>query len=244
MAVLEVLDREGIRVDRITGTSIGAVVGAAYAAGIPPAAILEEFRSASWLSIGSLRLDLDFRGLLDSGSFEELLRDRFGLTTFEALEIPFRGIACDIDAGERVVLSEGDVVRAVLASGAMAGLFRPVEIDGRPLIDGGYLDNLPVGEARDMGATTVIAVDLLADPVGADAPRNAIEIWQRVLCLMIRAAQPVPEDTEVLIRPDLAGFSYTDFDDVEEFYRRGLRAAEEALPSIRGILGPPESPRT
>lgn len=236
LGVLEVLDQNEIGIDRIAGTSIGAIVGAAYAAGIPPEEILDEFRNASWLSIGSPRLDLDFRGLLDSGPFEKLLRERFGLTTFDALEIPFRAVACDIAAGERVVLSRGDVVKAVLASGAMAGLFRPVEIEGRPLIDGGYLDNLPIGEVRAMGATTVIAVDLLSDPVGAKAPENVVEIWQRVLCLMIRAAQPLPEDSDILLRPDLTGFSYTDFDDVEELYRRGRRTAEEALPAIRRLV--------
>ena len=127
IGVLEVLEREGIGIDRIAGTSVGAIVGAAYAAGHRPAAILEEFRDAGWLSLGSPRFDLDFRGLLDSAPLERMLRERFGLTTFEELEIPFRCVACDIGTGERVSLSEDDVVRAVLASGAMAGLFRPVD---------------------------------------------------------------------------------------------------------------------
>lgn len=237
VGVLEVLDRAGVTVDRIAGTSVGALVGAAYAAGARPAEILEEFRGARWLAIGKLHLDLDFRGLLDGTPLERLLRERFGLTTFDALEIPFRAVACDIGTGERVVLEDGDVARAVLASGAMVGLFSPVEIEGRQLIDGSYLDNLPVEEVRAMGARTVLAVDLLADPVGPEGPDNVLEIWQRLQCLMIQAAQPVPEDVEVLIRPELQGLSYIDFDDVDAFYERGRRAAEEALPKLREALG-------
>ncbi|MFW6175776.1 MAG: patatin-like phospholipase family protein [Acidobacteriota bacterium] len=237
LGVLEVLHREGVKIDRIAGTSVGALVGAAYAAGARPAEILEEFRKARWLSIGRPRLDLDFRGLLDSVPLERLLRERFGLTTFAALEIPFRAVALDIGAGERVVLEEGDVARAVLASAAMVGLFSPVEIEGGQLIDGGYVDNLPVGEVRAMGARTVIAVDLLADPVGPEGPDNVVEIWQRLLFLLIRAAQPIPDDVDVLIRPELRGFSYVDFDEVDELYERGRRAAEEALPKLREALG-------
>ena len=88
-----------------------------------------------------------------------------------------------------------------------------------------------------MGARTVIGIDLLADPVGPGEPRNVLEIWQRVLCLMIRAAQPEPDHTDVLIHPDLAGFYSMDFDVVDAAYERGLRAAKEALPRIRGRLG-------
>ena len=246
VGVLEVLDREGIEIDLVAGTSAGAILGAGYAAGIAPERLLQEFEGLNWFSIATPTLDLDFRGLLDTRPLERLLRDRFGLTTFDALERPFQAVACDIGSGERVVLSEGDVVQAVLASSAMAGLFKPVDLDGRQLIDGGYLDNLPVDVAHEMGARTIIAVDLLADTLTGPVPKNFVEIWQRVLFMMIEAnqdhvdslvARAAPEASVVTIRPDLAGLSFSDFDDVSALYERGRRAAEAALPRILEAIG-------
>jgi len=246
VGVLEVLDREGIEIDLVAGTSAGAILGAGYAAGLAPKDLLAEFERLNWFSIATPTLDLDFRGLLDTKPLERLLRDRFGLTTFDALERPFRAVACDINSGERVVLSEGDVVQAVLASSAMAGLFRPIDLDGRQLVDGGYLDNLPLDVAHEMGAKTILAVDLLADTLSAPVPKNFVEIWQRVLFMMIEAnqdrvdaqvARATPEASVVTIRPDLAGLSFSDFDDVRTLYERGRRAAEIALPRIFEAIG-------
>ena len=246
VGVLEVLDREGIEIDLVAGTSAGAILGAGYAAGVSPETLLAEFERLNWFSIAAPTLDLDFRGLLDTRPLERLLRDRFGLTTFDALKRPFRAVACDIDSGERVVLSEGDVVQAVLASSAMAGLFKPIDLDGRQLIDGGYLDNLPLDVAQEMGARTIIAVDLLADTLSAPVPTNFVEIFQRVLFMMIEAnqaranaqvAREAPEASVVTIRPDLAGLSFSDFDDVRALYERGRKAAEAALPRIREAIG-------
>ena len=188
VGVLKVLEEAGIRPDYIVGTSIGSIVGCLYAAGYTPAELEEMFTQQEWLSLlTDRRADLSGEpykvkngvtyifgfpvidknnltfGVLQGGRVEEVLDSMLaakGCVKFNCLPIPFCCVAASMMEAEEVVLSKGKLPRAVRASMAIPGIFKPVEIDGEKLVDGGMMNNLPVDVCREMGADFIIAVDL------------------------------------------------------------------------------------
>lgn len=160
VGVLKVLEREGIKVSAIAGTSIGAMVGGAYAAGIPLSRIEEE-----WLTTSRRKLLRSFlptfprTGLSSGAGLRRYLREILGDVRIEELPIPFAAVATDLDTGEAVVLRSGPLVEAIRASTAIPGVFQPVRWEGRLLVDGGMVEPLPVRVCRELGADIVIAVD-------------------------------------------------------------------------------------
>ena len=235
IGVLRVLEREGLRPDAIAGTSIGAIIGAAYAAGRSTHDLERLFSGLDWFSLVRPTLRLK-RSLVNRKRMGRFLSDELGLSTFEALRTPFVAVACDLQSGERVELTGGDVALAVRASSALPGIFSPEEVDGRMLVDGSVVQNLPVETAAGMEVDRVIAVDLLPTGQGARRPDNLFEIWHRSVYLMVRANHPSCGDGCHVITPQIADMSFTDFNEVTELVRRGEAAARKALPAILGEL--------
>lgn len=164
--VLKVLDREGVHPTIVAGSSIGSLIGAAYASGIPTADMEKE-----WLAVGVSKVLRGFMptfprtGLSSGHELRKLLVGLFGDVRIEDLPMPFAAVACDIDTGEPVALRSGSLVDAILASTAIPGIFHPVRWGSRILVDGGMVDPVPVSVCRDLGADLVIAVDITARPV-------------------------------------------------------------------------------
>ena len=176
MGVLKALDDAGIKPDVVCGSSIGALVGAAYAAG-------ELDRFAEWtqtLNMRSVFGFMDFKlsgGMLKGEKLIDFWRRNFVDFDIESSAIPFAAVATDLHSGAEVWLREGSMADAVRASIALPGLFTPVQRGGRLLVDGGLVNPVPASLARAMGADIVIAVDLNADliqrhmrPLGVVAP--------------------------------------------------------------------------
>ena len=176
MGVLKALDDAGIKPDVVCGSSIGALVGAAYAAGE-----LDHF--AEWtqtLNMRSVFGFMDFKlsgGMLKGEKLIDFWRRNFVDFDIESSAIPFAAVATDLHSGAEVWLREGSMADAVRASIALPGLFTPVQRGGRLLVDGGLVNPVPASLARAMGADIVIAVDLNADliqrhmrPLGVVAP--------------------------------------------------------------------------
>lgn len=176
--------------------------------------------------------------IFDVSPVEQLLEEVLGVKTFADLPLGFGAVCCDISSGEVVALRSGDLVDAVMASSSVPGLFPARERDGRLLVDGGIVDNLPVNIVRDMGADIVIAVDLLEMPSARfpKPPSNLFESWQRSLYYLIQKNHPDPELTDHTITPRIAEMSFTDFDGVPELIRRGQEAAEHSLPRLRDLF--------
>lgn len=188
VGVLKVLEEAGIHVDYIAGTSIGSIVGGLYASGYTAKELETMFQTQEWLSLLTDRkaglsnvpyetvdgvtyifgfpvLDRNSGGfgVMRGGKIEQVLDSMLSArrcTTFEKLHIPFRCVAADIRTAREVVLSEGSLSKAMRASMAIPGIFKPVERGDYMLVDGGMLNNLPVDVCRAMGADIVIAVDL------------------------------------------------------------------------------------
>ena len=171
IGVLRALSAEGVKPDLIAGCSIGALVGAAFAAGRLDQ--LEAWALAlDWKSMLGL-LDIRLRGGLIKGErVADFFREQFVEREFSELAIPFAAVATDVTSGQEIWLREGRVSDAVRASIAVPGLFRPVLREDRYLVDGGVVNPVPVSLCRAMGADIVIAVHIGSDIVGRHARRK------------------------------------------------------------------------
>lgn len=200
VGVIRALERAGIRPDLVCGTSIGALVGAAYAAG-------ELARFEEWLRGLGLTDVLSFMdvrlngGVIKGTRLMEFFRRNFIDRPIEDLPMPFAAVATALHSGAEVWLREGSTIEAVRASIALPALFTPVLHEKGLLVDGGLVNPVPVSLARAMGADLVIAVDLSADILGRHlseepaAPAAEVSEWRRKLQENLGALMPsLPDD--------------------------------------------------
>jgi NTE family protein len=244
IGVLEVLEREGISVDLIAGTSAGAAVGALYAEGKTVAKIKELVHNTGWRRLFSLiDLALPKSGFIEGARIKDLLRSVIGDIGFSNLEIPLSCVATDINSGEEVVISDGPVLEGVRASISIPVIFTAVRWRGRYLVDGGLVNPVPVSTVKDMGADFVIAVNVIP-PIGVrtQPSKEAKEpgIFQTIMhSLYISSYSLVRSNlagADIIIEPDLPNIGYGDFHRVNETIRRGEIAAEETLEQIKAAL--------
>jgi len=235
VGVLEILEREGIRPDYVAGVSAGSLVGALYCAGYTPAQIKTLALEMRWGRLA--RPCRPHLSLFDADRLEQQLNELLGGKTFDQLAIPFAALSVDILTSESVTLRAGSVARAVRASCALPGIFQPVEWDGRLLIDGGILNNVPVSLAREMGADYIIAVSLANLRVSRPRPRNVLEVWLASLDLLARQVQQEAALADCLIIPDVEAFNLADFRNASLLLERGRQAAEAHVERLRSDLG-------
>lgn len=161
LGVLQALREKGIAVEYVAGTSMGAVVGA-FLAARREEVLRELAQNLDWKRLRPFfwEVSLSRSGLTDGRKLLEEFRTMLGLREFRELELPFRAVATDLDTGGEAVLGSGNLLQAVRASISIPGLFSPVQIGKRLLVDGGLVNPVPVSVAREMGAHVVIAVDV------------------------------------------------------------------------------------
>ncbi len=233
IGVLRVLERNRIPIHCMAGVSAGAIIGAAYCAGLGVEQLREIALHMRWRDIA--RPVLSRQGLVSFDKMERYLIDLVGDLTFDDLRIPFAVQATDLESGEPVVLREGRLAPAVRASCSVPGFVVPVEINGRLLVDGGASNNLPATAARGLGAAYVIGVDLFRASVRWGW--GPLGIGFGSIERLIRASGGGLEAVDCLISPDLEGMSYLRFSQAQEMIARGERAAQEKLDEIRAALG-------
>jgi NTE family protein len=169
---------------------------------------------------------------------------------FDRLPIPFHAVAAGLDDGARIVLRRGELPRAVRASMSIPLAFPPVTWEGRPLVDGGVVDNLPISEAKAFGPVVVVAVDIASPALEAADWGSAFGVANQVNRLLSeRANKEYKAEADVLIRPDLGKHSFTDYTGFDKLIERGYEAAVRALPAIKerlatagAIPAPPKAP--
>jgi len=158
------------------------------------------------------------------------------VASFDRLPIPFRTVATDLETGTPVVLADGDLGRAIRASMAVPGVFSPIVIDGRMLVDGGVVMNLPVELARAMGADVIVAVQVLPSPKTRDELRSlAGQVSQTVSLMIAQNMDEQARDADVLIRTDVGAYRASDFGKVAEMIPIGEAAARELEPVLRTL---------
>lgn len=264
VGVLQVLEENGVRPDCIAGTSIGALVGGMYAAGISPTRMQVLAENLRWRSLASVNIpsfslanlslssgNIPFlegaTGLFDLHKIVGWMDSVLGRTvTFDDLQIPFAAMATDLISGGSVALNEGAIAPAIHASCAVPMAFTPVQRGERMLVDGGVSQNLPTTAARAMGADYVIAVDLL--PTGGATvvsraqeaeyqPRQIVDVTMHSLYALIRSTQTDILPPDAIITPAIGHLSFTNLSAHAELIAAGRAAAEEAIPAILKDLG-------
>jgi len=237
LGVLDVLLRNGVEPFCVAGTSAGSVVGAVLAAGVPVSRMLDIASGIRWRQLVR-PVTPGHLGLFTLEPMDKILRQTLGgRNTFADLPTPYACMATDVERDELVVLREGPLVPAVRASCSVPGIFTPVQLGDRLLVDGGVMNNLPVKVLYDMGADYVIAVDLLPARAVPRRPRNLFELMTITFYNMVRAASREGDLADVLIVPDIREFSFADFEPGKALVDRGRAAARAALPKIQRDLG-------
>ena len=242
IGVLEALEKEAIPIDLITGTSIGAVIGALYAQGKDSSVIRNLVSGLSRRQLASLvDLALPRTGLIQGEKIKGLLEPVIGGDIeFGELRIPFACVATDIRTGEEVVISHGSVLEALRASISIPAVFTLVEWEGRYLVDGSLVNPVPVSVARQMGADFVIAVNVLPDiRRGAqwadDAKRPGIVriIIQSLQIATYSAVRSSLEGADIVIEPQIADIDPIDFLRAEKCILQGELATQDSIPEIK-----------
>ena len=252
--MLEVFDELGIRPHRMSGTSIGSVVAALYASGIRASQIREgvsrmvitkgdSFRSAlrkrdvlKWLEF----MDIEFGrgGLFKGDKFIRFLYDAMQVSTFEELEIPLRVVATNFWTSEPVILESGDLLPAIKASMALPGVFTPVKIDDRVLIDGGGVNPVPYDILED--CDLIVAIDVMGKmrestsklPSVIRAVLGAFDIMQNsIIAEKLKQSPP-----DIYIKPDVVGVDILEFHKADEVYEQAEPARRELREKLEAAL--------
>ncbi len=233
VGVIRVLEREGIPIDCIAGTSAGSLAGAAYAGGIRGHDLLELALRIRWRDI--MRPVWPRQGFVSFAKLETFVAELLGDPEFADLEIPYAAMAADLATGELVVLKEGRVAPAVRASCSVPGFVTPVEIDGRLLADGGVINNLPISVVRALGADVVLAVGL-GSPSG-DYPKGPLRAGAAAIELLLIHAGDDPASADVYLPIPIWGLgTLVRTSQRHRFLSQGQQAAEQALPDIWAAL--------
>ncbi|PZR13344.1 MAG: patatin [Flavobacterium psychrophilum] len=266
IGVLKVLEEAGVEVSYIGGTSMGAIVGGLYAAGysakqldsifttLDADAMLGDFTPRSSKNFFEKRNDemyaltLPFnkfrigfprafsKGLYNYNTISRLTYNVRHVRDFDKLPIPFVCIATDIETGKEVILREGVLPDAILASAAFPSLYTPVEIGDKLLIDGGVTNNYPIEEVRAMGADIIIGVDV-QDPLktrdkinGATGVLLQINNYQ-----MIQKMENKSKQTDIYIKPNILGFTVISFDEGRTIIDKGEEAARKLIDTLKTL---------
>ncbi|MBA7542287.1 hypothetical protein ES705_34607 [subsurface metagenome] len=266
IGVLKVLERENIPIDLITGTSMGAIIGGEYALKKDISAIekiaekyskISEFnidfsfsekerkdkpfflkKMSDFLKKGYiLNLELRRKYIDEGEGIKKIIKDLVGDKAFTDTKIPFAAVAADLVKGEKVILNQGKLFDALLASSSIPGMFPPVILDKKILVDGGIVDVVPIQAAQSLGANFVIGVNVgqtIKKRVEFD---NAVEIFFRsdsITSAELRKLQLSFAD--VVITPKIGRFHWSDFSKPEQCIREGEIAAQNIILELKKKL--------
>jgi NTE family protein len=234
IGVLELLEKEGIKVDMIAGTSIGSLIGGIYASGAPLKYIRGLAIELDWDQINDITFPR--RGLIKGDKLLSFLEMLTGGKEISQLNIPYAAIACDIEEGKHIVINKGSLAKAIRASTAIPGVYTPFKHQGRLLIDGGVIDRVPVSTVREMGADLVIAVDVGSQEINKNV-HNIFDILYNTFNIMQQELNKYKKlDADIVIRPVLTGYSSFDLDNAEQCIAAGYQAAVMSLDQIRRLI--------
>lgn len=235
LGALKVFQEHKIPVSHIAGSSVGSILGAAYASGAPLERIIEVCRTIRFRDIARWRVSR--LGLASNQRLGALIERVFGSRHFEDLHTPLAVVATDLASGEPVVFTQGNLVDAIRASCAFPGLFEPVLIGTRCLADGGLVAPVPTQAARLLGAQTVIGVSVGMQDGHRGAPTNIFQVVSRAVSAAQKHQLEVWERyADLVLRPDVQFLAWDDFARADEAIEAGSAAALRALPRIEKLL--------
>jgi len=251
IGVIKALREADIPIDMIAGTSMGALVGACYAADGQIEDLEELALTANLRKITHL-LDPNFTliraGFLHGKRVEGFLKPIIGDRDVNQCKIPFAAVATDIHSAQQVVITQGSLIKAVRASISIPGVFVPVNYDGRYLVDGGAINPVPADVVKTMGATFVIAVNVLTDPrkrrhlgltgniKSRRAPGMMNTLIQSIYIMEYEMVRASILKADIMIEPDVSNIEVYEFHRGPETIETGYRAAVAVIPVIKSLL--------
>ncbi len=266
IGILKAMEEAGLTPDYITGTSMGSIVGGLYSIGYSADELKDIVENANWdeLLTNKISLDkvtyeekfyygrylLDFyvkdkklqfpQGIIEGQAlmemFSNLTRPVHGINDFNDFPIPFACIGTNIVTGEPVVLNHGSLAMSMRASMAIPSIFTPVKIDGKLLVDGGLVRNMPVPEIQDMGADIIIGVFVSSDLVPEEKLNSAVSILSQSAFIKSAFDSRVQMDKcDILIVPNLEEFSTGSFSSAPQILERGMEAGKEYLETFKKL---------
>lgn len=264
IGVLQRLEREGFRIRAIAGTSAGGIIAVAYAAGYTLDEMEAEFSKLDQSKLFA-RSPHEGPGILGFSGAIPFLEGFFGERTFADLRIPCAVVAVDLKAGREVILSEGRVVDAILATGAVPGVCPPKQYGDAQLVDGAVLNPVPVSVARSLAPGLSVVAVVLEVMAEATSGFNSIPLRVPVPAPIVhrltrtRVAQAfsiflqsvdvgsrklaelrlLTDHPEVVIRPDVSGIGMLDNVDVHKVVQIGEKATDAVLPELRRVVAWP-----
>lgn len=234
IGVIKALEAQGIVPDIVVGTSAGSVVGALYASGMSGfelqnlALQMEENMLVDWT--------LPNRGVLKGAALQDFINQNVKNQPIQKLPKPLGVVATDLQSGERALFRYGNTGMAVRASSAVPGMFQPVEIGGRDYVDGGLTSPVPAQSARTMGADFVIAVDI-SNVSRRDKLTGTLDVLLQTFAIMGHTISGHElKDADVVIRPQTAAVSSTDFEGRHLAILEGEKAAAAIMPELKAKL--------
>jgi NTE family protein len=235
LGVLRTFRENAIPVTSIAGSSIGSILGAAYASGVPLPRIINKCREIRFRDFAKWRVSRF--GLASNERLGALVQKLFGTKQFEDLMLPLAIVATDLGTGDPVVFRQGNLGEAIRASCAFPGLFEPIQIGTRCLADGGIVAPVPTRAAREMGAEIVVGVSVGLHDGQRGAPTNIFQVVSRA----VSAAQKHQLEAweryaDLVLRPAVQGLAWDDFDRIDEAIEAGSVAARPAVPRLKQLL--------
>lgn len=266
IGVLKVLEKENIKVDVITGCSMGALIGGMYAY-LGSAKEVEEFIYETvihpkFLELGINKLNeskkpdknyfeqffdyLDKRyqvlKSLNHLSYfdEEATNEIYNLipdVKIESLKIKFSAIATDLISGEEINFTSGSLREAIKASSAISGIFQPVKYQNYFLIDGSASESLPAGKVRELGTDRVLAIDVMRPIKAVKQPENVVDILYRAEDITSHHLSILRlREADLIIRPKVKHLSWADFEKINEIIYTGEKTTEENIVAIKKLV--------
>lgn len=266
IGVLKVIDSLGIKIDYIGGTSMGAIVGGLYASGYTGKQLDSIFKTvdidvlvqdnvprkskilfnkknndvyALTLPFRNFRLETPnalSKGLYNFNFLSKVTYHARNTRDFKKLPIPFFCMATDIETGEQVVLDQGILAQALVASGSIPSLFYPIEIGDRLLVDGGVTNNYPVEKLRELGAEIIIGVDVQDGLKTRKELQGITTIFGQISNFNTQGQmESKRKQTDIYIKPEIKGFSVLSFNDGKKIINNGEFAAKKFLPELQAL---------
>jgi len=234
IGVLKVFEREKIPIHAIVGTSMGALIGASYSVGMPIKKMEEIAHEFNWRTVFDPTLPK--MGLLAGKKLAKVVDDLTLNKSFDECRIPLAVVTTDIEKNERVVFQKGNLQKIVCASCSWPGIFNPVRIDGRLLVDGGIKNSVPTRVARFIDPGYMVAVD-----VGFCVKDNNIS---NIFQMLLQSFQIMGEElnryqariSDTMIKVELGNIDQVAFDKAKEAIAKGEKAAEEKVDQIKRML--------
>ncbi len=231
LGALKVLQEENIPVSLLAGCSMGALVGSLYAVGHEMESmykIAKAFQRKYYLDFTVPKM-----GFISGNRVKQLIHMFSKGQNIEDLAIPFAVIATDIETAEKVVFTKGPIADAVRASISIPGIFVPVELDGRLLVDGGVVDRVPASVVKEMGADIVVAIDVSYVKTNEGIDSIFDVILQTIDIMQNELVKKSELEADVMVRPPVAHYSSRAFTNIEEIIQIGEEEMRKHIPFIR-----------